>query len=268
MRPQEAAFQKLQPFAEDSLTRGLFFRLARKAPAFSEQRPDISTQRFSDNMKRSVMSRSSVLLFLLSIASAADAPAGATIEIRLKTKVSSNASKAHDPIEAAVIKPVMSGDEFVIPYGAIIRGDIELAQPSAAADKRALLQLTFNQLAGSNGKSIKLDTKVTAVDNARESVDEKGLIQGILASESLSARMDQGLNRLGQRAAGLADFLQLAKNAVLKGPDSEIVYEPGVEMTIQLASKVAIDSDSVPGMSIQLQPIASEQKLQEMVVAQ
>jgi hypothetical protein len=206
--------------------------------------------------------------FLIWSAFAAEAPAGASIEIRLRTRVASSSSKTHDAVEAVVIKPVMAGEEFVIPYGAVIRGEVEQAQPSAAADKRAVLQLNFNQLAGANGKNLKLDTKVTAVDNARESVDEKGVILGILASETLSARMDQGLSKLSQRASGLADLLQLAKNTVLKATESEIVYEPGIEMTVQLASKVAIDPGSVPGMSIQLQPIASEQKLQEMVVAQ
>src|SRR5207248_1409875 len=99
-------------------------------------------------------------------------------------------------------------------------------------------------------------------------VDENGIIQGILASESLSARMDQGLTRLGERASGLADVLQLAKNAVLRTPESEIVYEPGVEMMIQITGKLAIDPDNVPGMKIALKPIASEAKLQELVVAQ
>jgi hypothetical protein len=171
-------------------------------------------------------------------------------------------------VEAVVIKPVMSGDQYLIPYGAALRGQVEKAQPAGAADKRALLELHFDQLGGAQGKTIKLPAKVTAVDNARESVDENGAIQGILASETLSARMDQGLNKLGQRASGLADILQLAKNAVVKTTDSEIVYEPGVEMTVQLTAKTAIEPGAAPGMQIRFEPISSEAQLQQLVNAQ
>jgi hypothetical protein len=161
----------------------------------------------------------------------------------------------------------MSGDRFLIPYGAVIKGQVGKAQPSEAADKRASLELNLNQLAGARGKILKLPAKITAVDNARESVDEAGAIQGILASETLSARMDQGLSKLGERAQGLADILQIAKSAVVKTTDSEIVYAPGVEMTLTLTGKATVDSD-IPGMAISLQPIAAESRLQQLVNSQ
>jgi hypothetical protein len=208
------------------------------------------------------------LICLLWSAFGAELPAGTAIEIRLKTKVASNSSKPKDPVEAVVIKPVMQGDQYVIPYGAALRGQVEKAAPAAAADKRAILEIRFDQLTGTKGKNIKLATRVTDVDNARESVDENGAIQGILASETLSARMDQGLTRLGQHAAGLADILQVAKDAVLKNTDSEIVYEPGVEMTVQLTAHTTIDPGAVPGMQITFQPISSEEQLQKLVNAQ
>ena len=207
------------------------------------------------------------LLCLACSAAAADLPAGTAIEIRLSSKVSSNASRANDPVEAVVIKPVTSGNRFLIPYGAVIKGQVEKAQASEAADKRASLQLNFNQLAGARGKVVKLPAKITAVDNARESVDENGAIQGILASETLSARMDQGLSKLGERAQGLADILQIAKSAVVKTTDSEIVFGPGVEMTLALTGKATIDSD-IPGMAINVQPVAAESRLQQLVNSQ
>jgi hypothetical protein len=214
------------------------------------------------------MKSSIPLLCIVCCASAAELPSGTAIGIRLKTKVSSTASKANDPIEAVVIKPVMSGDRFVIPYGAVIKGQVAKAQPSEASDKRATLELTFNQLVAAHGKTIKLTSKITDVENARETVDDNGAIQGILASETLSARMDQGLSKLGEHAQGLADILQIAKAAVVKTTDSEIAYGPGVEMTLALSSKLTIDPSSVPGMTIKLQPIAAESRLHQLVNAQ
>src|SRR5215813_2229343 len=80
--------------------------------------------------------------------------------------------------------------------------------------------------------------------------------------------MDQGLTRLGQRASGLADILQIAKSAIVKTTDSEIVFEPGVEMTLQLTARTRIEAGAVPGMQISFQPISSEAQLQQMVNAQ
>src|SRR5580704_5598890 len=134
--------------------------------------------------------------------SGAELPGGTKIEIRLKTKVSSNASKPHDPLEAIVIEPVLIGSQCIIPLGATVRGEVARSEPSAAADQRALLQLDFTQLVGKHEKPIPLAAKVTDVENGRESVDESGVIQGIVASESLSNRMDQGLDKLSNRASG------------------------------------------------------------------
>src|ERR1700680_5280380 len=96
------------------------------------------------------------LLCVVCWARAAELPAGTAIGIRLKTKVSSNASRANDPVEAVVIKPVMSGAPFLLPYGAVIKGQVVKAQPSEASDKRASLELNFNQLVAARGRTIKL----------------------------------------------------------------------------------------------------------------
>src|SRR5258708_22002347 len=102
-----------------------------------------------------------VLACLLRNAVAAELPAGTAIEIRLKTKVASNASKPKDAVEAVVIKPVMSGDQYLIPYGALLRGQVGKGLPAAAPDQRAVLHLHFHQLSGAQGKNIPLSDQVT-----------------------------------------------------------------------------------------------------------
>jgi LssY C-terminus len=200
--------------------------------------------------------------------SGAELPADTKIEIRLKTKVSSNASKPHDALEATVIQPVLLGNQCVIPIGATLRGEVVKAEPSAAADQRALLQLDFNQLITKRGKTIALAAKVADVDNGRESVDDSGVIQGIVASESLSNRMDQGLTKLSGRASGLADILQLAKTKLIKTTDSEIVYDSGVEMTLKVTAKETVGPAAVSGMTVKIQAAAAPPGLQQLVNAQ
>ena len=55
--------------------------------------------------------------------SCAELPVDTKIEIRLKTKVSSNASKPHDPLEAIVIPAVFLNDQCIIPIDATLRGE-------------------------------------------------------------------------------------------------------------------------------------------------
>ena len=72
------------------------------------------------------------------------------------------------------------------------------------------------------------------VDNARESVDSDGRIQGIIASKTGSGRLDQGINKVSEKYPSFADLLSTVKQAVLKPADANIDYKPGVEMTIAL----------------------------------
>jgi len=84
----------------------------------------------------SIRSVSALLLIAAAgaFAAAIQAPAGTQIEIRLQTKVSSKSAKPKDPVEAAVIAPVVVGGQFVIPAGATIRGTVQKATASTKPD--------------------------------------------------------------------------------------------------------------------------------------
>lgn len=169
---------------------------------------------------------------------AAEIPAGTTLTLRLKTKVSSRDSKPKDPVEAVVIAPVVVGDAIVIHQGVLLSGSVTAAKKSAGPEDRATLAFEFTRMHDAGGASVQVQTKLVDVDNARESVDEKGVLTGILASQTISARMDQGLGRLGERMAGFAKLLGGVKGLVIREADPEIVYEPGVEMHVALTKPV------------------------------
>src|SRR5581483_10594932 len=84
------------------------------------------------------------------------------------------------------------------------------------------------------GGKVRIASTVSDVDNARESVNSNGQIQGILASESISARLDAGIGKVAQRFGGLAAILEKAKSAVLLELDGNIVYGRGVGLNIKL----------------------------------
>ena len=48
-----------------------------------------------------------------------------------------------------------------------------------------------------------LAAQVAAVDNAREKVDDQGQINGILASDTITGKMDAGINKIAEKYSGL-----------------------------------------------------------------
>jgi hypothetical protein len=168
-------------------------------------------------------------------------PAGSMLEVRLTSRVASNASKPQDPVQAVLISPALADGAIAIPAGAALRGVVKQAVPIKTPADRALLELDFRSLTLPSGTTLPIESRVTQVDNARESVKD-GCITGILASESLAARIQSGIDKVSQKHSRLGGFLDTINSAVLSEPEPEIVYEPGVEMTIELLKPLTVDS--------------------------
>lgn len=193
-------------------------------------------------------------------------PVGTEIQIRLKTKVATDTSKVSDPVEAVVIVPVIANGGIVIPAGSAVRGAVASVHQTTKPEERATLGLAFSQLEQPSGKPVKIDARIADVDNARESVDDSGVIQGILASESGSARLDQGIAKVAQKYEGLASILEGAKAAVLHTTEGTISYGPGVEMTLKLTKPV--DLKPAPPPRDVPASIARPSQLAALVIAQ
>lgn len=178
------------------------------------------------------------LFVVIGWASAARIPAGAAVEIRLTTEINSANAKAGDAFHALVIAPVVVDHRVAMSAGVTIAGHVQSATAAANPDDQAVLVLAFDEVRDSAGKRAAIAAKVTAVDNARESVDSDGRIQGIIASKTGSGRLDTGINRLTEKYPSFADLLSTVKQAVLKEPDANIDYKPGVEMTIALSKPI------------------------------
>ncbi len=202
--------------------------------------------------------------FLSGCAFALEVPAGTAIEIRLKTKVSTQTAKPKDPIEATVIAPVLVNGEFAIPAGALVRGVVEKATQSGKEDERSVLAFTFDQLEFNSAK-LKIAAHLAAVDNARESIDEQGQVNGILASETVTGQLDAQLEKLGEKYSGLAGVLEAVKGVVLKPAENAITYDSGVDMELKLTAPLELKQPGGPGPASQLQPIPNEAALTDLV---
>jgi hypothetical protein len=117
-----------------------------------------------------------------------------------------------------------------------------------------------------SGTKLKLAAQLAGIDNAREQLDDKGGISGILASETLTGRMDAGIGKIAEKYAGFADILGAAKSAVFKSADVDIAYDSGVEMTLTLTGALTVKGPSGAGAAIQkLKAIGDENALSAMV---
>jgi hypothetical protein len=195
---------------------------------------------------------------------AAVVPAGTQLQVRLKIKIASNTSKPDDPVETTVIAPVMVNGALAIPAGVTLRGLVTGASAATDPAVRATLALDFRELE-MGGQRVGVHTLLTVVENARESVNDKGEIQGILANETLSSRMDSGIGKVVEKYSGFGGFLSAAKNAVFKETEGDISYDSGVEMDLKLTAALTLTGAQPSGPDAALQPVADRQALIDMV---
>jgi hypothetical protein len=198
---------------------------------------------------------------------AVELPAGTELQVRLKTKIASNASKPGDPVETTVIAPVTVNGALAIPAGVTLRGVVTRAGAATDPAVRATLALDFRELE-MGGRRIRVHTLVTAVENARESVNDQGEIQGILANETLSSRMDSGIGKVAEKYSGFGGFLNAAKSAVFKETEGDISYDSGVEMDVKLTAALALTGAPPPGPDAALEPVADRRALIDLVNGQ
>src|SRR5579871_3430909 len=184
------------------------------------------------------MRRAAIQFFLavsvLPLLDAATVPSGTKVEIRLTSGVNSAAAKPKDTFQAVVIAPVLAGDSIAIGQGTKVLGHVQDIKQAEAADQQTVLTLAFDSLQDDAGHSAAISAKLVAIDNARETIDADGRILGIQASQTGSARLDQGINKIAEKYPGFAGILSAAKSAIVSEADPSINYQPGVEMSIEL----------------------------------
>jgi hypothetical protein len=170
---------------------------------------------------------------------AATLPAGTEIQLRLTSEVSSE-KPSGQPVTAVVIAPVVLNGTGVIGFGTQLIGataDVHANQPAAndGNETPATLRLQITTIRDDHGQSKPIDCVLEGVDNARESVDQTGLITGITASRTFSSLADEGINKLETKSGTLAQLLAGVKSAIVKPADPAIDYKPGVEFTVKLS---------------------------------
>ena len=191
-------------------------------------------------------------------AGAASVPAGTQIELRLTSEVSSE-KPAGQAVSGVVIAPVLVNGTLMIGSGTQVDGvtaDAHADKPAAdgAAEQPATVRMQLTKIHDKAGQSKAVSCVVAGIDNARESVDQSGLIAGITASQTFSALADQGVNKVLEKNSGLGQLLSGIKGSIVKQANPAIDYKPGVELTVKLTQPLDWNAPSNAKLPPAVQP--------------
>lgn len=195
-------------------------------------------------------------------------PVGAQLSIRLSDKVASEAKTQPVAVHAVLIAPVIMNNAVAISAGAQLTGIVN--QAKAATDKDpAQLQLVFTTLIDPPQQAA-ISAVVSGIDNAREKLDDQGLITGIAPDDTFSARIDQGIGKLqsNDKLSSLAGLIQGAKQALkIDDANPNIDYDPGSELTLRLTKPLEWRPGD-HGPTTQLQAFPNQNGLVNLVNSQ
>jgi len=206
---------------------------------------------------------------------AARIPAGTELSVRLTTRVTTEAATEASPqtnsksvtVSAVVIAPVVADGNIVISPGAELSGRIKLSK-AATETESAQLQLNFTELRR-GALRVPMNAVVSGIDNARESVDDQGVITGIVPNQTLSARLNQGIAKLQQndKLAALAGLIQGAKQGLkIEDANPNIDYDAGAELTVRLTEPIEWKETAAAAPA--LAPFPNEGSLTDLVNGQ
>jgi hypothetical protein len=171
---------------------------------------------------------------------AVELPIGTPLSIRLTTRVSSRASQPGDAIGAVLIAPVELDGDTVIPAGWTLQG---IVRETGKSGGRAILRLDFSQLMDDHYDESPIATRLVAVDNSRESVDDGGRIVGYQPKKRRPSLIATVLMVLAHDNPIALVAFEAGRLALRAAQHSAIDYAPGVELSLALAAPLEITAD-------------------------
>lgn len=197
--------------------------------------------------------RAITLLLLCSLAAfASEVPAGAIWEARLTSSLSSFKSKKGQRVEAVVLTP--PGSPAAAPKGARLLGELAEVRRVGFGIRRgrAVLRPEFHTLLLPDGEAIPIESRLVSLDNARETIDEKGRILGIRATSVFGHRMAGITRNIFIWDPLIQTVLAGTTIATLRFPEAEIHLPAGSEFHVRLEKPVALRDD----LTVPLPPVS------------
>jgi opacity protein-like surface antigen len=167
---------------------------------------------------------------------------GTKLEIRLQQPISSYATRKGTRISGVLVAPLTEGGEMLLPLGTTVEGSVVSVRKVGlgVVHETARIQLQFDRVVLSDGDSVPVQCRITEVENARESVDAQGRVQGIRSTATLSNRASGLLGSLAFGDPIAAIFTTAASASVLRFSEPEISLPAGTELIAELTAPIVL----------------------------
>jgi opacity protein-like surface antigen len=194
-------------------------------------------------------------------------PPGTPLEIRLQEPISSYSTPKGTRITGIMISPVNEGGKILVPLGTTIDGSVlEIRKVGLGfAHETAVIDLEFDHLILSNGQSIPIACRITEVENARESINKKGRIQGIRSTSTMSSRASGVVGTLAFGDPIAIIFTTAGTASVLRFSEPEITLPAGTELKAELTAPLALPVEKVESVPPIVTTERGRQALSSMV---
>jgi hypothetical protein len=165
---------------------------------------------------------------------------GQTLWVRLSAPVSSYSSKPGDAVHTVITEAVVCGNDVVFPVGTTVEGTVHAVRKVGWGihHETAALDIQFNRVVVPLGPSTPILASVVEVENAREQVTSKGVIQGIRSSETPQGRINSRLIHLPTYNPYSDLGLIVYKATFPVFPEPEIYYPAGTDLRLKLTDPV------------------------------
>jgi len=187
---------------------------------------------------------------ILALYGVAELHAAVRMKVRLLTPVSSYHSKPGDPIEALVVPPACREpiDEF--PSETVLTGKVRSVKRVGlgVVHETASMRLAFTELQIPGNGPQQIESRLLAIDNARERVDRKGAIHGIRATASLSSRLGEHIAIEAFEHPLLLGPALILESGLLRFPDPEIEYGRGTELSLEVTLPDSVPAPACPSV--------------------
>jgi hypothetical protein len=220
----------------------------------------LPVQYYRTNRRLPMIRKIPILTGILAAVSWCHPPGPGALEVRLLTPLTSYSSPIGSAFQAVVIAPYEVDGHVALPTGTIVLGQVYRTSKVGIGliHERAGMDLDFQEYQLPDGRRFPLRARLRRVENARETVNARGHISGILAAANpqsflggmwhrpnitLFERSLYGLTGLSHQIwayysmgpyGALAIFsAQMATNRL---PEPEIQFPVGVEMKVTVSS--------------------------------
>lgn len=168
-----------------------------------------------------------------------EVPSGTVLAVRLLDGVSSQDSRAGDPVRAAVAGEVRVGEHVAIPAGAELHGTVADAHPVRKIGGRARLAVRFHTLELPSGESVPIAAGFTRVAKSETPRDAATIAGGAVVGAILGHQVDDG--DAGKVVGGLAGAGAGAAIAA-HTPGQTIALPAGTNLRLTLRAPATVEA--------------------------